>query len=337
MQVGIFDHVERQEGIDPGQTYQGRLRLAAAADAAGFACYHVAEHHGTPLSLTPSPNLLLTAIAQRTTRMRLGPLCYVLPLYNPIRLIEEVCMLDHLSGGRLEVGVGRGTSPIEMGLLGGDFAQARDRFAEAFEILKMGLAEGAVTYHGRFYDFDDVAVDLDCVQRPCPPMWYPTSGTASLPWVAGEGMNTVFQGSVDEVAEQVTIYRDHLTQHPARPHTRVGLARYIFVAASEREALATGEAAYAAHRSHLNHLRRLTAATFRPGGASSRMPDNLGEAIKAGWAAVGTPEGVTEQLQAMLAGTGCNYLVYNPALGSTPIDEAIASVETFSREVLPRL
>lgn len=337
MQVGIFDHVERQHGADPGWTYEGRLRLAEAADSAGFFCYHVAEHHGTPLSLTPSPNLLLTAIAQRTRNIRLGPLCYVLPLYNPIRLVQEVCMVDQISGGRLEMGVGRGTSPIEMGLLGGDFSEARERFVEVFEILKMGLAERWVTYHGRFYDFDEVPIDLDCVQRPYPPMWYPTSGTASLQWIAGEGMNTVFQGSVDEVAEQVAIYREHLSQHPSPPETRIGLARYIFVAESEREAMATGEAAYAAHRDHLNHLRRLKSAAMRAGGASSRMPENLGEALKAGWAAVGTPAGVTEQLQAMLEGTGCNYLVYNPALGSTPIETAIASVEMFSREVMPGL
>lgn len=103
---GLFDWIDR--GTVPlHQLYAERLRLLEAADAAGFFCYHLAEHHATPLGMAPSPALFLTAAAQHTQRIRLGPLVYLLPLYNPLRLIEEVCMLDHLSGGRLELGVGR--------------------------------------------------------------------------------------------------------------------------------------------------------------------------------------------------------------------------------------
>src|SRR5438045_7057681 len=84
------------------------------ADAAGFDYYHLAEHHWTPLCMAPSPTLFLAAVAQRTLRIRFGPLVYVLPLYHPLRLLEEICMLDHLSHGRLEVGIGRGASPYEL-------------------------------------------------------------------------------------------------------------------------------------------------------------------------------------------------------------------------------
>jgi len=101
MQFGLFDWVERQDCV-PSETYRGRIDLARLADDAGFAGYHVAEHHGTPLSLVPSPSVLLAAIAGATTRLRLGPLVYTLPLYDPLRLIEEVCMLDQLSDGRLD-------------------------------------------------------------------------------------------------------------------------------------------------------------------------------------------------------------------------------------------
>ena len=110
---GIFDHLERRdEPLD--RIYEERLQLAAAADAAGFFCYHVAEHHATPLGLAPSPAIFLSALAARTQRIHMGPLVFLLPLYNPLRLVQEICMLDQISGGRFELGVGRGVSPFEL-------------------------------------------------------------------------------------------------------------------------------------------------------------------------------------------------------------------------------
>ena len=111
MKVGIFDHVERAADRPIAQTLDERLKFAAAADEAGIYCLHVAEHHATPLNLVPVPGVYLGAVARATKRMRIGPLVYLLPLFSPLRLAEEICILDHLSNGRLEVGVGRGVSP----------------------------------------------------------------------------------------------------------------------------------------------------------------------------------------------------------------------------------
>ena len=119
---GVFDWIDR--GSEPVyRLYQERLRLLEAADEAGFFCYHLAEHHATPLGMAPSPALFLSAAAQHTRQIRLGPLVYLLPLYDPLRLIEEVAMLDQLSGGRLELGVGRGVSPYELRNFGAPMAQ----------------------------------------------------------------------------------------------------------------------------------------------------------------------------------------------------------------------
>ena len=107
MKFGVFDHMDR-DGPDLGQLYQHRLTLTEAYDRAGFYAYHIAEHHGTPLGLSPSPSVFLSAVAQRTERLRFGPMVYVLSTYRPLRILEEICMLDQLSGGRLEVGIGRG-------------------------------------------------------------------------------------------------------------------------------------------------------------------------------------------------------------------------------------
>jgi len=113
VQFGIFDWIDRNQ-LQLPDLYEQRLQCLEYADEAGFYCYHLAEHQATPLAMAPSPSVFLAAAIQRTQRIRMGPLVYLLPLYNPLRLVQEICMLDNLSRGRLEVGVGRGVSPFEL-------------------------------------------------------------------------------------------------------------------------------------------------------------------------------------------------------------------------------
>jgi alkanesulfonate monooxygenase SsuD/methylene tetrahydromethanopterin reductase-like flavin-dependent oxidoreductase (luciferase family) len=153
MEFGVFDHMD----VGPAglsQQIAERLQLVAAYDRWGFSAYHLAEHHGTPLGLAPAPSVFLAAVAQHTTRLRFGPLVYCLPLYHPLRLIEEICLLDQMSAGRLELGVGRGISPIEVGFYGVDPGAGPRQFAEALAVIKQGLKQGlagkALTHHGAF-------------------------------------------------------------------------------------------------------------------------------------------------------------------------------------------
>ena len=145
---GLFDWIDRRQAAPLGQLYEERLKLIEAADAAGLFAYHLAEHHATPLGMAPSPSVFLSAVAQRTRRIRLGPLVYLLPLYSPLRLIGEICMLDHLSGGRLELGVGRGVSPYEVGYHGFDPGRTRAMFQEALAVILAGMTSPRLTHRG---------------------------------------------------------------------------------------------------------------------------------------------------------------------------------------------
>src|SRR5271165_3163335 len=131
MKVGLFDHVERADR-SLATLFDERLTFAAAADEADIYCLHVAEHHSTPLNMVPVPGVYLAAVARATRRIRLGPLVYLLPLYSPLRLIEEICMLDQLSHGRYEVGVGRGVSPFELNFHKVAHEKSREIFMDAF-------------------------------------------------------------------------------------------------------------------------------------------------------------------------------------------------------------
>jgi alkanesulfonate monooxygenase SsuD/methylene tetrahydromethanopterin reductase-like flavin-dependent oxidoreductase (luciferase family) len=170
MDFGVFDHLDRNETPLP-QQYEQRLRLVELYDQFGFYCYHLAEHHSTPLGTAPSPSVYLASVIQRTRKLRVGPLVYLLPLYHPLRLLEEACMLDNLSDGRFQLGVGRGISPIELGYYGQFPEQAKELFEENLRILLHGFSNDTLSYEGRFNRFSNVPMSLRPVQQPHPPIW----------------------------------------------------------------------------------------------------------------------------------------------------------------------
>src|SRR5438045_4331114 len=123
MEFGVFDHLDL--GDRPHERfYRERLEIVEAYERAGFHGYHVAEHHLTPLGMAASPSVFLAAVAQRTKRLRFGPMVYVSPLYPRLRLLEEIGMLDQMSGGRLELAFGRGALAAELRFFGVDPAEA---------------------------------------------------------------------------------------------------------------------------------------------------------------------------------------------------------------------
>lgn len=341
MDFGLFDHTERQN-INLSGLYEGRLRMLEHADRGGFYCYHVAEHHSTPLSMSPSPNIVLAAIAQRTTTIKIGTLCYILPLYDPIRLTMEICMLDQMSNGRLQIGVSRGVSPIELGFYGLDPKVTKDIFLEDMEIIRMGLTSNSVTFSGKYRNYQQVPIEMTTIQKPTPPFWYPTSSLETIPWVARNGFNTCFNGDLGHVKSQVNLFKESLKTDDERTNLKCGVSRYVFVGETDSEAMKLAEVQYKKHLNNLNYLRN-SAKTATDGavpdtaGANVKTPTEIREAIEGGWAAVGSPSSVIEQIAAIQAATGVNYLIFNPLLADTPIEQGIANVQMFAQEVIPAL
>jgi hypothetical protein len=170
MEFGIFDHVDAS-GVPLQQFYDERLKVVEAYDRAGFYCYHVAEHHATPLGLAASPAVYLAGVAQRTKQLRFGPLVYTLPLYHPLRITEEICMLDQMSSGRMQVGIGRGISPLETKGFGIEPAERVARYEDTRQVMMQGLTQKTVNFQGKFFSFDNVPMELEPFQKPHPPIW----------------------------------------------------------------------------------------------------------------------------------------------------------------------
>ncbi len=134
LKFGVFDHLDA-DGLPLGEMLEKRLKLIELMDREGFYGFHMAEHHSTPLGWVPSPSVFVSAAFQRTKRLRVGPLVYVLPMYHPLRVFEEVCMLDHMSSGRMMFGVGRGAALVEHQRYGVDPAHAPAMYHEAFAVI----------------------------------------------------------------------------------------------------------------------------------------------------------------------------------------------------------
>ncbi len=330
---GIFDHIDKQTFQPLSATYADRLRVLERADQAGFYSYHLAEHHATPLCMAASPGVFLGALSQRTKRLRLGPLVYLLPLYHPLRLIEEVCMLDQLSGGRLDLGVGRGISPIELGFHGVSGDEAPLRFQEELEILLLGLRSKRLTFEGRFHQLHDVPIEMEPVQKPHPPIWYPTSALDRVAWVAERGFHTVLLGDATRVRAGVDRYWEVWEAHHASsgPRPKVGAMRTICLADSDREAL---ELARPNFRQHYESLVKLWREHHMETAAEHFTP-HVEEETQDHRAFVGTPATVREQLAEFVERSGCQYIVTRPMFGDLRVDRVLYSMELFISEVMP--
>ena len=255
MKFGVFDHLDH-EGIPLDQLYANRLRLVEAYDRAGLYAYHLAEHHSTPLGCAASPSVFLAAVAQRTKTLRFGPLVYALPFYNPMRLIEEICMLDQMSGGRFQLGIGRGVSHYESEFYGIEFDQSQWMYHEAFQMILKGLASDELTFEGKFYRCHNVPMMLRPRQRPHPPLWYGIAVPESADWPAANDVNIVTlvpRAAVRAIVDRFCATRAKLGKC-TDPMPLMGVTRHLVVAGTDAEAERIARRAYQRWRENFTWL-----------------------------------------------------------------------------------
>jgi alkanesulfonate monooxygenase SsuD/methylene tetrahydromethanopterin reductase-like flavin-dependent oxidoreductase (luciferase family) len=333
MKFGVFDQMDR--GAAPlGQQYEDRLELIEMYDRAGFHAYHLAEHHATPLGMAPSPSVFLAAVAQRTRHLRFGPLVYTLALYHPFRLLEEICMLDQMSGGRFELGVGRGISPFELGYYGADAAKSQAIYAEALEVILRGMANPRLDFAGEHFTFRDVPVELQPVQRPHPPLWYGVGRPDSVPWTAKHRVNIVCNGGAARVREITDRYRTEWAAAGRRPADLplMGMSRHIVIAETDAEALAIARRAYKPWYDHL--MKLWLEHGSRP---QTIFAENFDVLRQAGQGFAGTARTVRDAIAADIAESGANYFVCRFAFGDLSFAESRRTFEMFAAEVMPAL
>jgi alkanesulfonate monooxygenase SsuD/methylene tetrahydromethanopterin reductase-like flavin-dependent oxidoreductase (luciferase family) len=342
MKVGLFDHVERSDRA-LADIYDERLGFAAAADEAGFYCLHVAEHHCTPLNMVPAPSVYLAAVARATKRIHLGPLVYLLPLYSPLKLIEEICMLDHLSRGRLEVGVGRGVSPFELKYNKVDHAESRDIFIDAFDCVVEGLTRETLNHAGKYFTYANTPMALRPLQQPHPPFWYGSSNAIGSTWAGEHGMHFTANGPTDFAKPNIDAFKAALAKRggPALPKLEfsggvaIGVLRHIVVAKSDEEAQRIAKPAFEYHLASLNWLRNRNGSAA--GGLNVPRGQTFAAGVAEGTVIAGSPETVSAAIAAQTQALGINYLLTYLYFGTMSHADARRSLELFAEKVMPAI
>ena len=334
MEFGVFDHLDHGN-IPLEAYYETRLRIVEMYDRGGFYGYHVAEHHATPLGMAPSPSVFLAAVAQRTETLRFGPMVYALPLYHPLRLAEEICMLDQMSGGRLELGFGRGASPLEIDIFGPNPKDAQNIYQESLEIILMALKDHHVNYQGKFYSLNDVPVALTPKQLPHPPMWYGIHAVESAARAGTDDLNVISLDTAVDTGPMVAAYKDarRAAGHQGPLEPKIGIGRFVVVGETDEIALSVARRAYRVWHKSFNYLFNHRGAA----GPKHQRPSEFDAMAALGRAVAGSPETVINVLRKEMMVSDANYLVGQFVFGDMSSSEAESSVGMFIDSVLPVL
>ena len=306
------------------------MRLVMRADALGYGGIWFNEFHFHRGTLPYPHTLLLGAeILGRTERLRFGTSILVLPLHHPLMLAEQIAQLDYQSGGRIDVGIGRGTEPATFDTLGVDRDSARQRFAEALEIMLRAWTRDRVASTGPTWPFPETEVGPPPVQRPHPPIYVAGVSEETVDIAARHGFPLLLSLEPNE-ARQIPVFRDALRRAGAGPAPMAAssLSRYVLTAPTRDAA----EARLDALTDRLN-ARRASRALAR--GLPPPCARDRAEMLR-DYAIAGAPEDCRRQVEALIARTGCcNLRCLFDANGLIPLAEAEAAMTLFAQEVLP--
>ena len=254
VEFGVFDHLDRND-LPLRDYYEQRLQVIEAFDRCGFYAYHVAEHHFTPLGMAPSPSVFLSAIAQRTRRLRFGTFVYALPAHHPLRVLEEICMLDHMSGGRLEIGFGRGSVPYEIAFYGENAEERQQIYAERLELILKAFTVRRLAWKGRYDQFENVPMELDAAAEAAPAVVVRRAFAGQRRTRGPQGPEHCHQRYARQARATIARYREiwRASQDPAVP-PKMGMVRFIVVADTDSQAMTIARRAYLRWRSSFSYL-----------------------------------------------------------------------------------
>jgi natural product biosynthesis luciferase-like monooxygenase protein len=222
----IFDYWPRVKSVS--QYFSDILHVAQRAEELGYDSFWISEHHFTNYGgILPRPQILLAALAQRTRTIRLGTAVSLVPFDSPVRLAEDFGLIDVLSGGRLEFGVGRGLFGFEYDGLGVQQDESRVRLEEGIEVIRAAWQSEHLTYAGRFTNVDNITILPRPLQKPHPPLYVAAVSPESYDWAARDGhsiLQVLYFAPIERTAEQVARYRTLLERNRHDPSKKMVVA-----------------------------------------------------------------------------------------------------------------
>jgi alkanesulfonate monooxygenase SsuD/methylene tetrahydromethanopterin reductase-like flavin-dependent oxidoreductase (luciferase family) len=333
LEFAIFDHLD-SNGAPLGSFLEERLKLIEEIEKAGFGAYHLAEHHSTPLGMASSPSVFLASAIQRTKTLKLGPLVYVLPLYHPLRVYEEVCMLDHLSKGRFLLGVGRGGALVEHQRYGIEPTNASGLYQEAFAVIMRAFDTDVLNFEGKFFNFKDFVIQAKPYQLPHPPIWYGAPSPDAIAWAVPKAINVVSLGPAARARAISDRYRKDWRElgraESELPH--IGITRHVVVADTDAAAEKIARDAYPRWRAAMEYLWKRSGQDF---SLKEIYPADFAGLQAIGHGIAGSPATVRDYIAKLEREAGINYVLCQMAFGDMNFDDASHSIKLFGKEVMP--
>jgi len=240
MEFGMFHEFQRRPGQTEVEAFAESFDQVDAAEAAGLDVMWLAELHNAPeRSVLAAPLSIASAIATRTTRMKIGVAVQVLPLCHPLRIAEEATTVDHISHGRLIFGVGRSGFPRTYRAYGISYAESRERFAEVLEILKRAWTQERFSFHGQFYHFDNICLVPKPYQAPYPELRIAVNSPDTFQQTGEQGMPIFVAtrlGDLNELVPNLRVYREAWAAAGHPGEAKVYLRVPVYIAATEQQA-----------------------------------------------------------------------------------------------------
>ena len=326
MKFGVLQFFSWSRRGSLEQVYERAFERIEIMDRSGFDAVWLAEHHFNTYSVCPSVHLMATHVAARTRNLRIGTAVSLAPFYHPLRLAEEVALLDVLSGGRVNWGAGRGFDRTEFTAFGVPVDESHARFRECVEIVLAAWQNERLSFHGEHWQFDDVEVLPKPAQRPHPPVWLAATSPDSVRWAAAHGYSILMDphAAHTEIAYKRELYREELEAHGFSIEGReLPMARLLAIAPSEDEA-----------REVARRGAAWTVGSYaNPGvgapGIPSAGPIDPVQRYLDGAVVWGTPESVADELARLRSEMFLDYLLCAPL--------SHESFVLFTDKVLPRL
>lgn len=339
MRFGLFFLMQRDPDWSEQAVYEAELAQMDAAEGLGFESVWIAEHHFSDYGLCPVPPVLAARVAARSQRLRVGMGVSLLPLHDPVLLAEQLAVLDQASGGRLDVGIGRGGAGPDYETFGVSYEESRDRVEEGIELLRRCWSGEQLDFAGRFRSVKGIRVTPRPRQRPHPPLFVAANSSDTNLHAARMGLPTLssFFIPAPELARRREAFRQEAIGSGHAATTVEALIerswgmRCVHVAADGDAAIEAARGPFMAYQSRLsaraNVRDRLSHARLRP----------FEEYLELGMAIFGSPDQLVDGLGRYAEATGYRQVMLLMAIAGLPAADVLRSMELFAARVLPQL
>ena len=347
MDFGLFFLMQRDEAWSERAVYDSTLAQMLAAEALGYQSVWFAEHHFNDYGLCPAPPVLASFIAARTTTLRLGMGVSLVPLHHPVDLAEQLAVLDVVSGGRLDVGVGRGGTLQDYQTFKSDRDDSRERVEEGIALMRQCWTGAPFDFAGRFHSAERLHVKPAPIQQPHPPLFVATNSEDSVLSAARLGLPTLssFFVPLDELVRRQPLYRD-TAREAGRTSAEIDdlerrswVMRVVHVAPDHATAYRDVEPAFMSYQRKMARLR-----SDSQGGSVPNSFDRSALRLRPfqaylddKWLLIGSPEEVRDGLQAHLETSGHQRVLLVMALPGLATDLAMRSMRLFAEKVAPAM